>query len=118
MVQEFDSKGVRSAEDMRLCREMVAGRRGWDGVVVRLIADSVRFGPRTVKGCTGGNIRRFAGACPLEGRLQGIDSRWFERRGRAARRAFIGDLAADSGWHPDRSSHHSIKVVECQLVTE
>lgn len=45
--------------------------------------------------------------------LQEIDPKWFERRGGAARRAFIGDLAADSGWRPDRSRHYSMEVVEC-----
>jgi hypothetical protein len=51
-------------------------------------------------------------------KLQRIDPKGFASSGRATRRAFIGDLAMDSGWHPNRSTHHSMKVIEFQLVTE
>jgi len=47
-----------------------------------------------------------------------IDPEWFERRGRATRREFIGDLGAESGWYPNRSRDYSMEVIECQLITE
>jgi hypothetical protein len=50
--------------------------------------------------------------------LQRIDAKGFEAVGSPTRREFIGDLGADSGWHPERSTNYSMEVIECQLVTE
>lgn len=47
-----------------------------------------------------------------------IGWKWCKRSVTSAGRASIGDLRADSGWHPNRSTHYSMKVIECQLVTE
>jgi hypothetical protein len=70
--------------------------------IVRLVADSKRFKSKEPSACA---FENSAGKAVV-------------RRDGAARRAFIGDLATDSGWRPDRSKHYSMKVIECQLITE
>jgi hypothetical protein len=50
--------------------------------------------------------------------LQRVDAKGFESVGSPTRRAFIGDLGANSGWRPNRSTDYSMEVIECQLVTE
>jgi hypothetical protein len=47
-----------------------------------------------------------------------VDRNWLKRPVIATGRASIGDLGADSGWHPNRSGDYSMEVIECQLVTE
>ena len=64
-----------------------------------------------LQGCDSKGVRRV---CVLGW----IDSEGFRRLMIATGRASIGDLRADSGWHPNRSRDYSMKVIECQLVTE
>jgi hypothetical protein len=118
MVQECDSKGVVHVSAGVLWVDGESGEDRRNDEIVRLVADSKRFKSKEPSACA---FENSAGKAVVSRRgdvLQEIDPKWFERWGGAARRAFIGDLATDSGWHPDRSKHYSMKVIECQLITE
>src|SRR5579872_4451043 len=118
MAQGCDSKGVRGAEIVSSCWKLVDGCRGRGRVFARHGVDSFRFKSKRASECGSENFGRFDGLWRRNGRLQGCDPKGFKRRGGATRRAFIGDLMVDPGWHPNPLIHYSIKFIECQLVTE
>jgi hypothetical protein len=95
VAQECDSKRVRQADEVtKQRRNDVTMKREEPETprVARLSVDSRWFNSRKVNGWVAADSAGIAGVCRRGDALQGIDTKWFEARGRATGRAFIGDL--------------------------